>query len=141
VRARLWMVVLALLCGLAERASADPWADYVLHCQGCHRPDGSGSAGGAPPFAGNLHRFVLTPEGRAYLLRVPGVAHAELDDARLATLLNWILAQFDPAPTGMGWTPFSPEEVAKLRHLPLLSVPQARHHALLAADEGEARKR
>jgi hypothetical protein len=69
------------------------------------------------------------------------VAHAELDDARLATLLNWIVAQFDPAPTGMEWPPFSAEEVAKLRHLPLLSVPQARHHALLAADEGEARKR
>jgi hypothetical protein len=61
--------------------------------------------------------------GRAYLGRVPGVAQAPLSDARLARLLNWVLAHYSdraPAP------PYSAAEVAALRQTPLRDTRAAR---------------
>ncbi|MCX8071875.1 MAG: cytochrome c [Candidatus Binatia bacterium] len=112
-------------------AQADPQADYVLHCQGCHGPRGEGSRDGAPPFAGNLRRLARTADGRAYLLRVPGVAHAELSDERLAALLNWMLERFDRGEARV--EPFTSSEVHDARQQPLLSVPVARRQALAAS--------
>ena len=40
--------------------------------------------------ATGLGSLLATPAGRAYLVRVPGVAQAPLDDERLAALLNWV---------------------------------------------------
>ncbi len=122
-----WAVFMAALL-LPVPGNADPQLDYVLHCQGCHGADGAGSVDGAPPFAGNLGRFARTEQGRAYLVRVPGVAHAELDDQRLAALLNWLLARFDPAASD--FPPFTADEVRAGRQRPLLSVPQARRQVL-----------
>lgn len=120
-------VALALLVA-ALSAVADPRLDYVLHCQGCHGARGEGSVDGAPPFAGQLRRLAATPIGRDYLLRVPGVASAELDDERLAVLLNWLVERFDGG--GEPVQPFTSAEVAARRHEPLLSVPAARRAAL-----------
>lgn len=111
-------------------ARAEPEQDYMLHCQGCHGPDGRGSADGAPPFAGNLRLLASRADGREYLLRLPGVVHAELDDERIAALLNWLTARFDPSPAGETPPAFSRDEVARFRPRPLLSVPQARAQAL-----------
>ena len=56
--------------------------DYMLHCRGCHGPDGAGLPGAAPYFRGQLARFLSVPGGREYLVRVPGTAQSELSDAR-----------------------------------------------------------
>ncbi len=124
----LWLAVSFAAPFYPTAAMADPESDYVLHCQGCHGPDGGGSVDGAPPFRGNLARFARTERGRAYLLRVPGVAHAELDDEHMAALLNWILSRFDPGASDV--RPFTVEEVRAGRREPLLSVPSARSRAL-----------
>lgn len=127
-------IALALLLIVATGGTAiwaEPHTDYVLHCQGCHGPDGEGSAQGAPPFRGNVARLAATESGRAYLLRVPGTQFSELDDARLAAVLNWILERFDP-PTGdrPGVRPFTADEVARLRGHPLVSVSGERARVL-----------
>lgn len=101
----------------AARAAADdsqPRFDYLLNCAGCHRADATGSP--EAPALTTIAPFLATPEGRAYLVRVPGVAQAPLSDERVAALLNWALAEFGGAE---GFAPYSAAEVATLRSDPL----------------------
>lgn len=128
---RIALALLLVGTTAGARIWAEPHTNYVLHCQGCHGPDGAGSAQGAPPFRGNVARLASTESGRAYLLRVPGAQFSELDDARLAAVLNWILERFDP-PTGdrPAVRPFTADEVARLRGRPLVSVSAERSRVL-----------
>jgi len=116
----------ALAFGAAAAAVPGPAEDYVLHCSGCHQQDGAGVPGVVPPLSG-LAPFLATPEGRAYLVRVPGVAQAALDDERLAALLNWVMREVsgrapDPA--------YAAAEVHALRADPLRDAPAAREAVL-----------
>lgn len=116
----------------ASAARADPATDYVMHCRGCHGPEGAGAPGAAPTFRGQVGKFVTVPGGREYLIRVPGTAQSELDDARTAALLNWLLHEFSPAELPADFVPFTGEEVALHRRPALVDVPAARQ-ALLRA--------
>jgi mono/diheme cytochrome c family protein len=87
---------LALWAATAANAAPPPVEDYLLHCSGCHHADGAGVPGVVPPLSG-LAPFLATPAGRAYLVRVPGVAQASLDDERLAALLNWVMREMSGA--------------------------------------------
>jgi hypothetical protein len=95
----------------AERA----WQDWVLNCQGCHRPDGGGSPGGAPAMPGVLGAFLRTAEGRDYLTRVPGVATAPLPDGELAELLNYVVRRYDGANLPRDFRPYTAAEIAEGR--------------------------
>jgi mono/diheme cytochrome c family protein len=94
---------------------------YLLHCSGCHGPDGRGIPGVTPSLHG-LAALAETAVGRSYLLRVPGVAQAPLSDAELAALLDWVLERFSEA-SGAATDPpllrFDPREVARWRSRPL----------------------
>lgn len=94
--------------------------DYLLSCGGCHELDGSGSA--RVPSLRGVDRLLAYPGGRAYVLRVPGVANAPLSDARLAALLDWIFVNFG------NHTParFTAAEVAAARATPLVDPKAAR---------------
>jgi mono/diheme cytochrome c family protein len=103
-----------VLCATGA-AAAPPAEDYLLHCSGCHQRSGAGVPGVVPPLSG-LAPFLATPVGRAYLVRVPGVAQSSLDDERLAALLNWVMREMsgvapDPA--------YAAAEVHVLRSDPL----------------------
>jgi cytochrome c553 len=122
--------VLATL-GLAGSAAASPAQDYMLYCMGCHGPQAQGVPGKVPPLAGALPRYMRTPEGRDYVLRVPGAANSALSDARLAAVLNWLAVTYAAA----GETPpaaFSTEEVTRIRHTPLPDVQATRREVLRA---------
>jgi hypothetical protein len=93
--------------------------DYIMKCQGCHRPDGSGDDRSNPPIRGVLARFLTVPGGRAFIGRVPGVATVDLDDARLAELVNWTLQTFDAEHLPHDFRPYSAAEIAALRRTPL----------------------
>lgn len=93
--------------------------DYMLKCQGCHGPDGSGNLVNTPPLAGEVAKFLAIPGGRAFLGRVPGVASVDLDNQRLAEVLNYTLYRFDAAHVPAGFKPYSAGEVAVLRKAPL----------------------
>ena len=92
---------------------------YMLQCQGCHRPDGTGTMTTAPPMTGMVARFLAVPGGREYLARVPGVATAVLTDAQLAELLNWTLYRFDATHVPASFQPYTASEVGALRRHPL----------------------
>lgn len=93
--------------------------DYMLKCQGCHRIDGSGDEVSNPPMNGKVARFLSVQGGRQFLGQVPGVATVDLDDVRLANLLNWTLYRFDRANIPADFRPYSAEEMAHLRKTPL----------------------
>ena len=124
--ARYAPLVIAALLGAPPIAAAESLAptalhDYVLSCAGCHKLDGTGSA--RVPSLHATGQLLARAGGRDYLLRVPGAAQAPLSDARLADLLNWVLAHFGgatPVP------PFTAEEVATARTTPLRDPQHAR---------------
>ena len=64
----------------------EPSYNYKLFCQGCHLPDGTGVLGEVPTLVNNLSRYIKTPEGREFVVQVPGVMHALLTDAEVAEL-------------------------------------------------------
>jgi hypothetical protein len=119
-------VALAIVGALGRTASADPATDYMLHCRGCHGPTGYGAPGAVPSFQGELAKFLAVPGGREYLVRVPGTSQSELGDGRVAALLNWMVAEFDPAHAACGFEPYTAEEVARLRRPPLVDVESVR---------------
>ncbi len=106
--------------------------DYMLKCQGCHRPDGSGDDRSNPPMRNIVARFLEVPGGREFLGRVPGVATVDLDDARLANLLNWTLYTYDPAHVPADFRPYSAAEIGALRRHPLRLERAATRAALVA---------
>jgi hypothetical protein len=102
-------------------------SDYMLSCQGCHLPDGSGfPQRGVPAFPGVLGRFLHVEGGREFLIRVPGVAQSGLSDERLATLMNWLLTTFSPNELPKDFRAFSVDEISRWRHQPLVNVTATR---------------
>lgn len=112
-------------------------SDYKLKCQGCHRPDGSGDAVSNPPMNGHVARFLQVPGGREFLGRVPGVATVDLDDARLANLLNWTLYRFDRGNLPDDFVPYSATEISALRKRPLRAERAEVREGLVAQMSGE----
>lgn len=103
-------------------------ADYVLQCAGCHRVDGRGSTPhGIPDFRNSVGAFTQLPAGREYLIRVPGAAYSQLDDAELANVLNWLLRTFSPAQLPAGFQPYTEREVAAARPRRYDDVVPVRH--------------
>lgn len=89
--------------------------NWIVKCQGCHRPDATGTPETTPAMAGFVAQFLHVPGGREYLAQVPGVATAALPDDALAELLNWSLLRFDPAHVPSDFTPYTAAEVGRLR--------------------------
>lgn len=112
----------ALVPAAAGASGAPVEEDYTLHCSACHGADGRGTPGVTPTLIG-VGALLDAPGGRAYLGRVPGVAQAPLSDARLARLLNWVLARYSGAPPD---PPYTPAEMRALRRRPLRDTRAAR---------------
>jgi mono/diheme cytochrome c family protein len=109
-------------CCLSPAAwSYEPRINYMLQCMGCHTPDGSGEPGRVPSIKDTLAPFALTPDGRRFLIQVPGASQSSLSDAELAELLNWMIQNLSVAkPTR--FTEFTTAEVARYRRTPLVAV-------------------
>jgi mono/diheme cytochrome c family protein len=112
------------------------WQHWTLNCQGCHRPDGTGSAGTAPSLAGTVARFLSVPGGREYLGRVPGVATSPLSSNDLSEVVNWMLWRFDKEHIPANFQPYTAAEIGQLRGAPLrLEASQMRAELLKKADD------
>ena len=115
------------------------WQHWTLNCQGCHRPDGTGSSGTAPSLAGTVARFLSVPGGREYLGRVPGVATSALSSADLSEVMNWMLWRFDKEHLPADFKAYSAAEIEQLRSAPLrLEASRMRADLLKKADESGA---
>jgi mono/diheme cytochrome c family protein len=102
-------------------------SNYMIHCQGCHMPQGEGMADRTvPKMAGFVGLFLHVDGGREFLVQVPGSANTSLDDRDLAELLNWILSTMSPSELPDSFLPYTPHEVGDLRKSPLAEVAQTR---------------
>ncbi|MDB5685509.1 MAG: cytochrome, partial [Rhizorhabdus sp.] len=118
-----------------ERILIDPElarSDYIEHCAGCHGLQGSTAPAQLPELRGRVGWFMCTPESRAYLLRLPNVAHSRItDNDELADMMNFVIFVLGKGSAPPGTKPFTGEEVARERLLALsttaLSVERARH--------------
>jgi mono/diheme cytochrome c family protein len=106
----------------AAAAHASPEQNYMLYCMGCHGPQAEGVPGKVPPLAHALGRYMRSPAGRNYILRVPGAANSALSDAELAAVLNWLAQTYDAQELSGDVPLFTAPEVSSLRHSPLTSV-------------------
>ena len=133
--------LLILLCTWtlagSARAEATPIL-YMLECQGCHLADGAGAAGKVPALKGFVGRFLTVAGGREYLVQVPGSAQSRLDDAELASVLNWIVGRFGPEAIAANFVPFTAQEVARYRGRPLTDVEAVRRELMRRMSGTEA---
>jgi hypothetical protein len=124
--------LLAAFASLPAAARA-PRVDYALNCMGCHHADGAATGDRVPALRGAVGRFLQIPGGREYLVRVPGVAQAALDDAALAALLNWTLVTFDAKSIPADFVPYTAAEVGAARRRPYADLPATRARLLESA--------
>lgn len=120
------IAAILLLASPETNAEAPPEHDYTLHCSGCHRADGTGAPAAVPSLTG-IDRFLHSAEGRAYLIRAPGVAQAPIDDERLAALMNWVVVRFGD---GTASPEYTAEEVGRWRAMPLRDPTELRARLL-----------
>ncbi len=106
------MVALIPVAGADDHRAS---VNYMIHCQGCHLPDAIGFSGKVPRMKNFVGYFLHSKEGRAFVIRVPGVATASLPDDELAELMNWLLLTHSAEQLPDPFAPFSVEEVAALR--------------------------
>jgi hypothetical protein len=119
-----------LAAAAATGAGAEETAafHYLLHCSGCHTPEGTGSnLGGVPPFRDIVGHFLQSSEGRRYLANVPGLVNSGLAPAEAADLLNWIIATFGGASRPERAVPLDGAEVERLRRSPPDDIVALRH--------------
>ncbi|WP_297514405.1 hypothetical protein [uncultured Caulobacter sp.] len=92
---------------------------YLESCGGCHGITGTSAKSEIPVLRDQVGRFVCTDEGRAYLVRLPNVAFAAMDDHTLAQAMNYMVFSLGGSSVPKGARPYSPQEVAALRQRPL----------------------
>ena len=121
----------------ATATTPDPDADtrnrtrYLLHCSGCHQPDASGRPeSGIPRMKGQVGHFLQVPEGRAFLVQVPGTSQSKLNDADTAAMLNWLVLAVSRDEVPAGFVPYTADEVTRLRAQPLADAPGTRRHVV-----------
>ena len=92
-------------------------SDYIENCGGCHGVSGSTAPARVPELRGRVGYFLCTPETRAYLLRLPNVAHSRIrDNQQLAELMNYVVYVLGAKSIPPGRAePFTGEEVARER--------------------------
>jgi len=104
----------------AGRGGAAVRFNWQMNCQGCHHPNGEGNAArGIPPLE-KLELFQRIPEGREFLIRVPGMSRSALSDEDLTELANWMITEFASQKATVEWRRYSVDEVAGLRSRPIV---------------------
>lgn len=125
------VVSLALLTPPAAGAAADVSGNgrftpiplgasrYLESCGGCHGLTGAAAEREIPVLRNQVGRFVCSDEGRAYLVRLPNVAFAGMNDQALAEAMNYMVFSLGGTSAPKGARPYSAKEVAALRQKPL----------------------
>jgi hypothetical protein len=127
-------LIFALSWGCAAAAwGYQPAVNYQLRCMGCHLADGSGQPGRVPSIRRSLVLFSESPQGRDYVIRVPGVAQSPLSDEDTAALLNWMARNLSDVKVPPDFADYSVAEVHHLRDRPLVQVSALRARLWKAA--------
>ena len=75
-----------------------------------------------PSLKGLVGYYLNTPEGRAYLPRLPNVAFSALDDEHLAAVLNYMVFDIGAGSVPAGTKAYRSAEVGKWRRQPLTEI-------------------
>ena len=97
-------------------------SDYMLACGGCHGETGRTNARFVPDLTDRVGYFMRTPEARAYLVRLPNVSAAALDDEALAGVLNFMVWTIGGASAPPASERFTAREVGEQRQQRLHTV-------------------
>jgi mono/diheme cytochrome c family protein len=131
----LTVIAAALLSSAAANLAQgyQPVVNYQLHCMGCHLADGSGQPGRVPSIRRSLVLFSALPDGREYVVRVPGVAQSPLSSEDTAALLNWMARNLSDVKITARFADYSAAEIQGLRDRPLVTVSAIRARLLRTA--------
>ena len=124
-------VTATLIVSAATARAEEPRTAYWLHCAGCHLLDGRGAPPEVPTLIDTPGRIAALPGGRQYLMQIPGVALAGLDNERLAAVLNFMLEEFSANSLAQDFQPYSASEVGEHR-LQVLQDPLKRRAEIFA---------
>jgi hypothetical protein len=91
---------------------------YLESCGGCHGIQGASAEREIPQLRGLVGRFLYTPQGREYLVRLPNVAFANVDDKVLADVLNFVVFQLGEGSAPREAPAYTAAEVKILRRQP-----------------------
>jgi mono/diheme cytochrome c family protein len=121
---RQWAAPLVMVFGmlLAADLESEPvkafspaQGDYLLNCGGCHGFHGVSNAKLVPGLKDLVGYYLRTPEGRAYLPRLPNVAFSTLSDQKLADMLNYVVFEIGGNSAPDGAKPYGAGEVGRWR--------------------------
>jgi hypothetical protein len=97
-------------------------SDFIEQCAGCHGVRGTTVPAKLPEIKDRVGWFMCTPGARAYLLRLPNVAHSRItDNGQLADLMNYVVFVLGGKSVPAGTKPFTAAELAHERQFPLTS--------------------
>lgn len=99
-----------------------PQSAYLLGCGGCHGFHGASNSLLVPRLKDLVGFFLYTAAGRAYLPRLPNIAFADMDDRKLAAVLNYTVFELGGSSAPAGAKPYTEREVSQLRKVPLTEV-------------------
>lgn len=124
----LWTSLTASAVGMAMFGASTPGhsgqftlgqSRYYEFCGGCHGLSGVSARQHIPVLRGEVGRFLCTADGRRYIVRLPNVAFAAMDDQTLAETMNFMVFTLGEGSAPKGAAPYTAREVAQLRKLPL----------------------
>lgn len=105
-----------------DRPFSNGQRHYLESCGGCHGLDGGSAPSDIPVLKGQVGLFLCTTAGRRYIIQLPNVAFANMDDQSLADAMNFVAFDLggDSAPARA--KPYTAREVGGLRRIPLKNM-------------------
>ena len=107
---------------------------YLEGCGGCHGIQGASAEREIPQLRGLVGRFLYTSAGREYLVRLPNVAFANMDDEVLADVLNFVVFRLGEGSAPPGAQGYTAREVSVLRRHPFKNERLEALRATILAD-------
>lgn len=113
-------MLLFLVQGRSQATPAMPvfgaaQSQFLLSCGGCHGTLGISPPQSVPVLRGRVGWFLCTPAGRDYIVRVPNVSRALLDDRDLAAVLNFVAFDLGERSAPAHAARFTAQEVGAIR--------------------------
>jgi cytochrome c553 len=100
----------------AQQGTERARIDFLLHCSGCHRQDGTGNPEqGIPNLVGQIGHFQRLPEGREFVVQVPGMLSAGLPDDRAAAVANYMTRRYAGDSLPADFRPYTADEAKRAR--------------------------
>ena len=110
-----FLLVAILTIATGTAAQGDPHTDYLLYCRGCHLHSGEAIPDANIPSLHELGPLLESPEGREYIVRVPGVSQIPMSNKRLAAVLNWVITNFNTGTLAGNFEPYTADEIGLAR--------------------------